>query len=211
MKKKFPKIRDFFLHLSGNYFSCNIPLKPVKIKMKGTLSHFSATHRAIVWYGVTTGEPVSLSYSVIILSVDDGLRRRLLQILERLEMISTKTVLGNFEQSKKSHGDKEPTLYFADLRLLPPALEVSHWLNAHPKIKLLILHPRQDVEQVLAYLQAGAMGHLALEELESDRVKLAVRTLLNDEAYLSPTIAGKILDVIAKGHPDSEIEKEVQD
>lgn len=154
---------------------------------------------------------MSLSYSVIILSADDRLQHRLLQAMERVEMISDQKVFMDFEEIKKAGFGEEPTLCFADLRLLPSPAQIAQWLTAHPQVKLLILHPLAGEEKVLAYLQAGAMGHLAFDDMESEQVKQAVRTLLNDEAFLSPTIAGRILDAIAKRNPNPERKKEVQD
>ncbi|MFN3307650.1 MAG: hypothetical protein ACK44E_00445 [Anaerolineales bacterium] len=153
---------------------------------------------------------MTLSAAVIILAADERVQQAILHIFEEMEMISTPTIGLDFEKAKQVQKSNQTYLCLAEMRLLPPPAQVALWLSSYPQIKLLVLHPRLAEDEVLAYLQAGAMGHLAVEELDSNQVKLAIRALLNGEAFLSPSTAGKILDTLAKRHL-KENKKEVQE
>lgn len=154
---------------------------------------------------------MSPSLSVIILSADERTQRLLLQAMDGFEMISRQKVFNKFTEMREASASEDSLFYLADLRLLPSAAQVTDWLAARPQDKLLILHEQGDEEKVLPYLKAGAMGHLAIEKISQQQLREAVCALLNGEAFLSPTIAGKILDAIVKRHPNSASRKEVQD
>lgn len=149
------------------------------------------------------------STSVIILSEDDRLQRFLRQVIEEMAIISSFTISENLETTQNTQVSGEPALYLADISLLPSPAQVAQWLTSHPHARLLILHPIAVENEILNYLQAGAMGHLAFEEMEGQQVTAAIRAMVNDEAFLSPTIAGRILDEINKKH--QKLDKEVRD
>lgn len=70
-------------------------------------------------------------------------------------------------------------------------------LEAHPNVKVICLSMHQDRMFVLAALRAGAAGYLlkecALEELIS-----AIRRIAAGETYLSPGIAGMVVEALRK-------------
>ncbi len=151
------------------------------------------------------------STSLIILTADDELRCRLHQAIEGLEMISTQIDLTDFDEITTSWPNNEPALCLADIRLLPAPAQLGAWLSGHPNLRLCVLHPRFLQEEVIAYLQAGVMGQLAFEEVNGTRLKSAVRAVMNGEAFLSPSIAGKILDAIIQSETKFLPKKEVKD
>ncbi|PWH12873.1 MAG: hypothetical protein DDG59_15205 [Anaerolineae bacterium] len=142
---------------------------------------------------------------------DDPLRQRLLQAISGIERVTMQRIFLDFEEMTQAVDREDAILCLADIHRLPSPAQTAQWLAAFPQLKLLILHPLAAEARVLAYLQAGAMGHLAFEQAEEQRVRDAVRSLINGEAYLSPTIAGRIVDVIAQRLSKSKDGKEVHD
>lgn len=151
------------------------------------------------------------STSVIILSEEDRLQRCLRKMIEEIEIVLSFTISKSLEESPNTQITGKPALYLADVNLLPPPAQVTQWLIIHPQARLLILRPKADENEVLGYLQAGAMGHLAFEEIERQRVTAAICPMVNNEAFLSPSIAGRIIDEIVRRHQKLDIEKEVKD
>jgi len=64
----------------------------------------------------------------------------------------------------------------------------------HPDVKVLILSMHHDKRMVMEVFNAGAQGYL-LKECASDELLRAIKTLQQDETYLSP----KISSIVVKG------------
>lgn len=64
----------------------------------------------------------------------------------------------------------------------------------HPEVKVLILSMHHDKRMVIEVFNAGARGYL-LKECASEELLRAIKTLLQNETYLSP----KISSIVVKG------------
>jgi DNA-binding NarL/FixJ family response regulator len=71
---------------------------------------------------------------------------------------------------------------------------------AHTRVLVLTVH--RDYEYVSASLSAGADGYV-LKDAGRDELISAVNSVLNGKAYLSPDVAGQIVEGFVLGHPSS--------
>ena len=71
-----------------------------------------------------------------------------------------------------------------------------------PGIKVIALSMNSDRRYVMAMLEAGASGYL-LKDAAADELLAALDALKRDETYLSPAIAGKVVDQALRGGPAS--------
>lgn len=73
-------------------------------------------------------------------------------------------------------------------------LQMIDVLRLHqPKIKILIFSAYDEQLFALRYLQAGVDGYLVKHSPE-DELKTAIRTVLNNEKYISPTVKQHLLN-----------------
>lgn len=85
----------------------------------------------------------------------------------------------------------------ADLAALCNETEMVHALAGLPQVRLVVLHSLADEPRVLEALRWGALGHLVKENLGPEEVVAAVRAVHRREAYLSPTVAGRVAEQVA--------------
>lgn len=137
--------------------------------------------------------------SVLILEPDAELRRRLRAWLERADGI---TVVGEAQdepEARKLISSQHPGVLLADLDAVDGAGGVARIAARFPETRLLVLHGREEQKDaVLEALRRGAWGHLEKEALGPGEVAEAVRTVAQGAAYLSPTVAGWVVDEVAR-------------
>ncbi len=68
----------------------------------------------------------------------------------------------------------------------------------HPEVPVLVLSMHEEVYYAERALRAGARGYLMKHE-PADRIIEALRTLARGDVYLSPRIAGDVMNGILKG------------
>jgi two-component system response regulator NreC len=95
-----------------------------------------------------------------------------------------------------------------DLILMDLSMPRMHGLEAireiktrFPKTKVLILTVHRTEEYVYAALQAGADGYL-LKDATHGELSLAIKSVLQGEQYLSPSVSGKVIEGYLGGHQE---------
>jgi DNA-binding NarL/FixJ family response regulator len=140
-------------------------------------------------------EPISRCRSVSVLLIDDNLffRRGLQTLLDFYSSTGSFTcrVVGqatSVEQALQLATEQSPNLVLLDLRL--GGGEGLRFLQARAQgqERVLVLSDRQDDEQVFRAMQAGAYGYVLKENL-AERLWPAIKSLMNDQVYLSPEVA----------------------
>jgi len=71
-----------------------------------------------------------------------------------------------------------------------------------PHTRVLVLTVHRDYEYVSASLSAGADGYV-LKDAGRDELISAVNSVLNGKAYLSPDVAGQVVEGFVLGQPSS--------
>lgn len=70
--------------------------------------------------------------------------------------------------------------------------------KTHPRMKVIILTAVEDEREVFEAIESGIDGYL-LKSASSDELTHAIRVVLEDEKYLHPLVARKVMDNIS--HP----------
>ncbi|MCR4406697.1 MAG: hypothetical protein NUW24_07225 [Anaerolineae bacterium] len=135
---------------------------------------------------------------VAILAHDDILRRRVRTWLEGASDIAVVGEAGNKQEALEELHSWHPRVLLADLDTLGDSEEVAHLLACFPETRLIVLHGEAEESRVLEALQWGALGHLAKGNLQPEEVVKAVRSVARSEAFLSPTVAGWIVEEVAR-------------
>ncbi len=76
-------------------------------------------------------------------------------------------------------------------------------LSSHPDVKVLCLSMYQDRRFVLAALRAGAAGYV-LKESALEELINAIRRIAAGDTYLSPGIAGMVVQALRDQQPDDD-------
>lgn len=133
-----------------------------------------------------------------LLDPDTGLRHRLREWLERA---GTMAVVGEAQDEREAQeivATRRPHVLLADLDALGGAEGVTSITAHFPETRLLILHRREDQTDMLEALRRGAWGHLAKEMLGPEEVVEAAQAVAQGDAYLSPAVAGWVVEEVAR-------------
>lgn len=132
-----------------------------------------------------------------ILLVDDHkiVRQGLRTLLERDERL---TVIGEADNGREALEQLEqinPDLVIMDvaMRELNGIDATRQLLSSRPTLKILALSMHADRLYVSQMLQAGAAGYL-LKECAYEELSKAIDTILDSKVYLSPEIAGVVVE-----------------
>lgn len=144
--------------------------------------------------------------SVAILEPDAELCRRLRAWLEQADGIAVVGEAQNELEIQKFISSRHPHILLADLDAVGGAEGIARLAARFPETRLLVLHGREEGKGVvLEVLRRGAWGHLERETLGPGKVAEAVRTVAQGAAYLSPTVAGWLVDEVARRRrPDAD-------
>lgn len=134
----------------------------------------------------------------VLLDPDAEFRRRLREWLERAGDIAVVGEARDVEEAQELLTARRPHVLLADLAALGGAEGVARIAARFPETRLLILHRREDQADVLEALRWGAWGHLAKETLGPEEVVEAVRSVAQGDAYLSPAVAGWVVEEVAR-------------
>jgi two-component system nitrate/nitrite response regulator NarL len=89
--------------------------------------------------------------------------------------------------------ESEPDVIVLDTSLPDSSLDaIAAIIQQHPRVRILVLTVVADEEQVCAALKGGARGYLLKGTNGSELVR-AVRVLSQDESYVAPSLAAKLL------------------
>jgi DNA-binding NarL/FixJ family response regulator len=124
-------------------------------------------------------------------------RRGLVACLEGVEEVSTVTDASNVESAWK-----QPELYEADVVLVDHDLDGAHEfvrdLRERTDASVLVCSGRSDQKELLAAVQAGAVGYLWKETLTPDALVASLRTAATGSGVLAPDLLGDLLRTIAR-------------
>lgn len=141
---------------------------------------------------------MSKPIALVLLDPDIEFRRRLRTWLESAGDIA---VVGEAQDEREARGllaAQQPWVLLADLDALGGAEGVASITARFPETRILLLHRREEQASVLEALRQGAWGHLTRETLGPEEVVEAVRTVAHGKAFLSPTIAGWLVDEVRR-------------
>ncbi len=143
--------------------------------------------------------------SLAILEPDAELRRRLRAWLEPADYITVVGEVGDGPEAWRLIAARHPHVLLADLSAVGGAGGVGRLATRFPETRLLILHGQEERREVLEALRQGAWGHLEKEALGPEEVAEAVLTVARGAARLSPTVAGWVVDEVARRRrPDAD-------
>lgn len=117
------------------------------------------------------------------------------QALEEEPDVQVVGVAGNGREAVRMTRDLRPDLVVLDVTMpeLSGVEATKQIRENHPETKIIALSMHSDRRYVTGMLTAGASGYLvkdcALEELA-----LALRTVMHGDSYLSPRIAGEVVE-----------------
>lgn len=72
---------------------------------------------------------------------------------------------------------------------------LDHIRLNHPRMKILMFTAYDDQTLAMRYLQAGADGFLVKESTD-DEIRLAIRTVINDEPYISESVKKNLFSTL---------------
>ena len=101
----------------------------------------------------------------------------------------------NGHDALRAVGPLAPDLVLLDLSMLgmngiEAMIDIK---RRHPAIRVLVLTIHKTEEYIHASLRAGADGYI-LKDATYDELHAAIRSVLNGKTYLSPDIAGKVIN-----------------
>lgn len=113
----------------------------------------------------------------------------------------------------------ETDLVLMDLKMpvMNGVIATRKIIEKHPEVKVLILTTFTDDEWLFEAIRSGAAGYLLKDRPRNELIK-AIKGTFNEESYIDPSVAGKLLTSVAQSIPQrpsnivadlSEREKEV--
>jgi DNA-binding NarL/FixJ family response regulator len=135
--------------------------------------------------------------AIRVLVADDHkiMRAGLLSLLEKYEEIQVVAEAENGRRAVQLALDKDPDVVVMDVSMpdLNGMEATRQILDDHPGMRIVALSMHSDKRFVLGMLQAGASGYL-LKDCASEELAGAIKTVAAGKKYLSPEIAGIVID-----------------
>ena len=142
-----------------------------------------------------------------ILIVDDHplLRQGIKQVIELEEDFRVCGEASTAHEAIDLINRSEPEVVIVDITLAGNVngIELIKSLNERfPDIRTLVLTMHDESIYAERAIRAGARGYI-MKEVASKNIINAIRTILNDELYLSENISKKIIDKLVRGSADT--------
>ena len=145
--------------------------------------------------------------SVRIVLADDHqiMRDGLAALLEKQREMEVLGQASDGRQVVQAARDLRPDVVIMDVSMPGMnGIEATRRITAElPQVKILCLSFQSDKRLVLAVLEAGASGYL-LKDCAFDELVTAIRTVMANQTYLSPAIAGTVVDGYKALHPEAQ-------
>jgi DNA-binding NarL/FixJ family response regulator len=121
----------------------------------------------------------------------------LLNTEPHLEVVGT---VGDGNEAVRQVREQEPDVVIMDLSMPNlSGIEATQLIKAErPNVKVLCLSMHADRGYVMGALDAGASGYL-LKDSAKKELLTAIRAVMADQVYLSPAVAGMVLDAAKSG------------
>jgi DNA-binding NarL/FixJ family response regulator len=109
-------------------------------------------------------------------------------------------------QQKLKINSKLPDIILLDINMpVMDGFETAAWLTEnHPEIKVLALSMEDDEKVIIKMLQKGAKGYL-LKDIHPDRLKIALREVMDRGYYHSEKVAATLLHSIQPSYNKEEV------
>jgi len=137
------------------------------------------------------------SIRVAVIENDEEFRQAVCGWLERVSDIQ---IVGEAQSSQAVLRwlceEVKPDVVLIDVEQM--SLFQIHQIAAQTAV--ILLHMTGQEQQVVEAIRAGALGHLNKQKIYPSQAITAVHAVVRGEAVLSPPIAGRILDEVAKKH-----------
>lgn len=144
-----------------------------------------------------------------VLLADDHamVRAGIRQFLEISEQICVVAEAGDGEAVKAMLSDARPDVLLIDIKMPHlNGIETTRWIRTHhPDLGVLILSAFDDEAYVMAVLNAGANGYMLKSSSPNELIE-AVVGVHNGRSALHPTIAHRLINMIANARQTSETE-----
>ncbi len=142
-----------------------------------------------------------------ILIVDDHplLRQGIKQVIELEEDLKVTGEASSANEAIDMINRDKPDIAIVDITLAGnvSGIELVKSINERfPDIKALVLTMHDESLYAERAIRAGARGYI-MKEVASKNIINAIRTILNDELYLSENISKKIIDKLVRGSADT--------
>ena len=96
--------------------------------------------------------------------------------------------------------EQTPDVALVDLVMPGGGIEATRAIRAaSPKTEVILLTSFEDVQQIVAAVQAGALSCL-LKDVDADALADALRKAAQGEAVLHPRIAARLMDAMRRGN-----------
>jgi DNA-binding NarL/FixJ family response regulator len=130
--------------------------------------------------------------------VCDGLKA-LLEAQPDMEIVAQ---AANGREAVKLAHKQRPDMVIMDVAMpdLNGLEAVSQILSAYPRTKVIALSMHADRRYVTGMLSAGASGYI-LKHCAFEELVRAIQVVLSDQVYLSPAIAGIVVQELAQSKP----------
>ncbi len=100
---------------------------------------------------------------------------------------------------------QQPMVALVDLVMPGGGIEATRMIReASPQTQIVLLTSFEDVRQIVAAVQAGALSCL-LKDVDADALADALRKAAQGEAVLHPRVASRLMDALRNNSDDSAI------
>ncbi len=131
---------------------------------------------------------------VAIVDDDPSFRQTVCRWLEGVECVEIVGEMAGWPEALHRLREVQPEVFLLDMA----TVSVEQIREAAAWAKVIVLHVPEQELLVLEALRAGALGHLDKTNTHPSQASAAVRTAHRGAAFLSPTMAGRILDEVTR-------------
>jgi DNA-binding NarL/FixJ family response regulator len=143
---------------------------------------------------------------VIIAEDHAVVRAGLTQLLQTTEDVEVVASAADGEQAVALATEHEPDIVLMDLSM--PGMDgraaTEQIVASHPEIRVVVLTSFSDREEILAALDAGAVGYL-LKDAEPEELIRGLRAAVRGESPLAPKAAHAVLEARHQRRPAQEL------
>lgn len=136
---------------------------------------------------------------IVIADDHDLVRQGIRGFLETHSDLSIVGEAGNATTAVALCAEQKPDVALVDLVMPGGGIEATRAIRAaSPKTEVVLLTSFEDVQQIVAAVQAGALSCL-LKDVDADALADTLRKAAQGEAVLHPRIAARLMDALRRG------------
>lgn len=136
---------------------------------------------------------------IVIADDHDLVRQGIRGFLETHSDLAIVGEAGNAAEAVALCAEQTPDVALVDLVMPGGGIEATRAIRAaSPKTEVVLLTSFEDVQQIVAAVQAGALSCL-LKDVDADALADSLRKAALGEAVLHPRIAARLMDALRRG------------